>query len=296
MTPPRKAAEPTFTPPIPAVKEEPAAHVIEALRRVMRDLPAIGKDGRASAEQGGYAYRGIEAITQHVQQLCARHGIVFVPRVANWERDEVLVGRENRVWHDDRLTVLYDVYGPGGVTDSITVGPIPAIGRDGADKGANKAMTQAFKYALIQTFCISDKADDNDGHTQEAERAPAMPLVSVETRDAIQAAITGATDPKVLKKEWAEHALPALSRLTVDRLDNALAFLAARGITIAGDAPAPDIAAAAQQVAAELGGGIACPNCGEPVNDENPVRTWPDPEDTSDTPRMVAGCAGCEPF
>ena len=43
--------------------EAKAGNVVEALARVMRDLPAIGKGGRASAQQGGYAYRGIEQIT-----------------------------------------------------------------------------------------------------------------------------------------------------------------------------------------------------------------------------------------
>jgi len=150
--------------------EPPAENVIEALRRVMRDLPAIGKDQKASAEQGGYAYRGIEQITRAAQSLFARHGVLLVPSgIVSWERDVVLVGRDKREWHDDRVLVAYRAYGPGGVDDYIDVGPIPAIGRDGADKGANKCMTQAFKYALMQLLCISDRADDNDGTSVEAE-------------------------------------------------------------------------------------------------------------------------------
>ncbi len=40
-------------------------NVIEALARVEAELPGIGKDQKASEQQGGYAYRGIEAITAH---------------------------------------------------------------------------------------------------------------------------------------------------------------------------------------------------------------------------------------
>ena len=65
-------------------------------------------------------------------------------------------------WTDTFLEVQYRVYGPGGKEDAITVGPLLAIGRDNSDKGANKAMTQAFKYALLQVLCISDKKDDGD--------------------------------------------------------------------------------------------------------------------------------------
>lgn len=162
------------------VPDEPAARdVIEALQRVMRDLPGIGKGEKAAAQQGGYAYRGIEQITREAQVLFARHGVTFVPEVQGYEIREVTVG--GKPWTDTILTVAYTVYGPGGINrpsgglaaapndDCISVGPFVAIGRDGADKGANKAMTQAFKYALLQVLCISDKADDADQGSPEAE-------------------------------------------------------------------------------------------------------------------------------
>lgn len=148
--------------------EAPAANVVEALRRVMRDLPGIGRDQTASQSQGGYAYRGIEQITRETQGLFARHGVVFAPSIDGYEiRDLVVNGKP---WTDTVLQVRYEVYGPGGVEDRITVGPILAIGRDNSDKGANKALTQALKYALLQTLCISDAKDDADGHTHEADR------------------------------------------------------------------------------------------------------------------------------
>lgn len=152
--------------------EARAGNVVEALARVARDLPGIGKDSKAAPDQGGYAYRGIEAITRAVQPLLAREGIVFVPSVQQWDRDVVLVGRDRKEWHDDRMLILYRVYGPGGTDDVIEVGPIPAIGRDGTDKGANKCMTQAFKYALLQALCVADSRDDGDQEHHEAERPP----------------------------------------------------------------------------------------------------------------------------
>lgn len=147
-----------------------ADNVIEALRRVITELPAIGKDLNATAAQGGYAYRGIEQITREVQPLFAKHGVVFVPRVLSAEVVDILVG--GKPWTDTRLMVEYTVFGPGGRDDHITVGPIFAIGRDNSDKGANKCMTQAFKYGLLQTFMIADAKDDADGSTHEAETPP----------------------------------------------------------------------------------------------------------------------------
>lgn len=148
----------------------PARNVVEALRRVMRDLPAIGKDNTASPQQGGYAYRGIEQITQHTQRLFALHGVVFVPRVVSYEVRDLTIN--NKPWTDVYELVEYDVYGPAGVDDRITVGPILAIGRDNSDKGGNKCLTQAYKYALLQALSISDAKDDADGTTHEADPAP----------------------------------------------------------------------------------------------------------------------------
>lgn len=95
MTPPAKVATNTeLREGAAAIEQElrPAANVVEALHRVMRDLPAIGKDQQASAQQGGYSYRGIEQITQHTQRLFAAHGVVFTPHVQSWEVRDLIDG------------------------------------------------------------------------------------------------------------------------------------------------------------------------------------------------------------
>lgn len=167
--------------------------VIEAIAAVMGELPAISKGDRASDQQGGYSYRGIESITSHLQPLLAKNGLVFVPKVVGREVREISVGNPPKPWTDTILTVRYRCWfsndqkadlGPGVPGhDYIDVGPVVGIGRDGADKGANKAMSQAFKYALLQTFMISDKADDGDSVNVEADRpepepTPAQKLAS----------------------------------------------------------------------------------------------------------------------
>ncbi len=150
--------------------ETKPTNVIEALLCVMRALPAIGKDQQASAAQGGYSYRGIEAITAHTQSLFASYGVLFVPRVVRWEIRDIVVN--GKPWTDTVEEVEYTVYGPGGVEDTIIVGPLLAIGRDNADKGGNKCLTQAFKYALIQALCISDAKDDSDHGSPGADALP----------------------------------------------------------------------------------------------------------------------------
>lgn len=170
--------------------------VVQALAAVMAELPAIGKDGRADPKQGGYAYRGIEQITRHAQGLFAKHGVVMVPRVESCEvRDITVAGKP---WTDTTLHVTYMVYGPAG--DSVEVRTV-GIGRDNSDKGANKAMTQAFKYALLQLLCISDSKDDVDGQTHEAD----APAPRWEIGHAKQALLTAVGGDKALAAEaWTD--------------------------------------------------------------------------------------------
>lgn len=152
----------------PAERAMPA-NVIQALARVMEELPGIGRNERS---QQGYNYRGIEAITREASSLLGRYGVVFVPKVL--ERKTVDLTVNGKPWTEDHATILYTVYGPGGVEDRIEVGPLIALGRDNSDKGMNKCMTQAFKYALLQTLCIGDAKDDADSHAAaEADAHPA---------------------------------------------------------------------------------------------------------------------------
>ena len=138
-----------------------------ALAAVMSKLPGIGRDQNAAPGQGGYAYRGIEAITRHVQPLFAEHGVIVVPAVRTVDVKDITVA--NRPWTDTTLIVDWQIVGPdGSALSATTVG----IGRDNSDKGANKAMTQAFKYLLLQLLCVSDSSDDSDGKTHEADQQP----------------------------------------------------------------------------------------------------------------------------
>jgi hypothetical protein len=154
---------------------EPRLTVHEALAQVMADLPAIGKDDHASQQQGGYAYRGIEAITRHVQPLFAKHGVVTIPAVRSVEVKDLVVN--GKPWTDTTLVVDYTLVGPDG--SSLTATCV-GVGRDNADKGANKAMTQAFKYLLLQVLCISDAKDDADGTTVEADAGRSEPMANRE--------------------------------------------------------------------------------------------------------------------
>jgi hypothetical protein len=149
-------------------EERPApTNVVAAIARVMEDLPPIGKDMTVSTGKGSYKARGIEAITAACQKLMGKYGVVMIPRTIKRDVAEITVN--GNAWTEDYVEVEYDVYGPGGIEDHIVLGPVPGLGRDSSDKGSNKAMTGAYKVALLQAFCVADSKDDPDAERHESE-------------------------------------------------------------------------------------------------------------------------------
>lgn len=140
--------------------------IVAAVCNVMADLPNIGKDDQAPAGEGRYRYRGIEAITRHVQQLLARHEVLIVPAA------EVLATvpspAMNEGWQDVIMRVEWTLlHTDGSSVTAVTNG----VGRDKSDKGANKAQTQAYKYLLLHVLCVADGKDDSDGQSYEDGRS-----------------------------------------------------------------------------------------------------------------------------
>ena len=159
-----------------------ADNVISALAAVQAELGGIQKltpeqrrkQGAAGGDERGvtYAYRGIDQIAAAAQPLFGKHGVVIVPSRIDSQVVEVTLN--GRPWSDRTVLVHWTIYGPGGVTDMITA-QTEGIGRDNSDKGANKALTGAYKNLLTRLLTVGDPADDTDGHTHEADPTPVRP-------------------------------------------------------------------------------------------------------------------------
>lgn len=202
--------------------------VNKAINAVMAQLPSIGK-GDKSPE--GYTYRGIEAITSKLQPLLAQHGIVIVPRstIVNVLPSPAM--REG--WQDIHMTVDWVIIGPDG--DSITATTC-GIGRDRADKGSNKAHTQALKYLLLTLFAIADRADDSESHDVRVDADPAP----AKRRTMKQSSTATTPDEAQLLSELVRQ----LEQMGLDTRESRLAHVSerlGRTITSAGDLTIDDI-------------------------------------------------------
>lgn len=121
--------------------EQPS--VVELIARVMRDVRSVQKADTNS--HFGFKFRGIDTVLEHVAPALREHGVVIIPELRSQTFETI--GKNNRVV----VEVAYTFHGPKG--DSITA-VVPGEAMDAQDKGSSKAMSVAFRTALIQALAI----------------------------------------------------------------------------------------------------------------------------------------------
>lgn len=130
--------------------------VMNALGHVQAELPAIGRDSENTFQH--YHFRGIDALVAAVQPLLVKYGVLIVPNTLAVEH-KMTETSKGGLFSQTFLKQGWAIYGPAG--DSITA-VTAGEGGDSSDKGTNKASTSAYKYLLLQLFCICDTNDDSD--------------------------------------------------------------------------------------------------------------------------------------
>lgn len=206
--------------------------VYAAICSVMRDMSSggIGKGRRNQAQ--GFNFRGIDDVHNALSPVLSRHGLAMLPRVTERTMVEGTTksGAANYVV---TVRVEFDlVAAADGSTHTVcTYGEA----MDMADKATNKAMSAAYKYAAIQTFCIPvEGQDDADAHTPEPapRNAPRQPEHRPDPKPApAPAAARPPADPmtSLLAVGWAPEDVEALGTKPTDTAALRDLFARARG-------------------------------------------------------------------
>ncbi len=137
--------------------------IVEALAGVMEDVRAVRKGDRNS--QQNYVFRGIDAVMNAAGPALRKHGVIVVPMVedVNYRDVQTSTGKASR---ECTVKVRYRFHGPAGdFIDCVT----PGESMDFGDKGAPKAMSVAFRIALLQALCLP--TDDPEPDATNYERA-----------------------------------------------------------------------------------------------------------------------------
>lgn len=138
----------------------------ELIPKIAAELGAIGKN-RQMGDQGGYKYRGVEDIVNALSPILASHGVYV--RVEVLERETTFHDRVDRqgVKYGFQTHSILKVAHWLIAADESIAGPWVTIGEalDVSDKSSNKAMTAAWKYAMVDAFTIAySEMDDPDDH------------------------------------------------------------------------------------------------------------------------------------
>lgn len=158
--------------------------IYAAMAKVMKEVGAIGK-GRKNVQQN-YAFRGIDDVVAHLQDVMANNGVVVIPRVLEQWRD-IVATKSGSTMASVRLMIRHTFYAEDGTfVEAETIGEA----MDSGDKASNKAMSAAFKYALTESFMIATYEVDRDTEEQSPELArPSTPQTEKQMSDALRASL-----------------------------------------------------------------------------------------------------------
>lgn len=175
--------------------------IVAALSAVMGEVQSVGK-GSTNTQQG-YRFRGIDAVVNAVGPAMRKHGVVCVPLVEDVSYNVVEVGRQRTQMRECTVRVRYVFHGPAG--DSIEC---VAVGEamDSGDKATPKAMSVAYRVALLQALCIPTDEPDADSQTYERSERFQQPVWDPIEQDVLRGGYEDEIEHAKTKDELAEIA------------------------------------------------------------------------------------------
>ena len=152
-------------------QQEQGMKVYQAINKVQAALckQGISKDHRNS-QGAGYNFRGIDDVYNAVSPLLAEHGLCILPRMISRQCEERQSKSGGALFYITVEAEFDFVSAEDGSTHTVrTFGEA----MDSGDKGTNKAMSAAYKYAAFQAFAIPTEGDnDADARTHEVASKP----------------------------------------------------------------------------------------------------------------------------
>lgn len=209
----------------------PPPSIQAALSAVMDAVGAVAKKDRNT--QQGFLFRGIDAVVSAVSPALREHRVIVVPKLRSIDYTSVPTSDGKKSLSVCRLVMRYRFTGPAG--DHIDV-VVPGEAFDSGDKATPKAMSVAFRTALLQALALPTDDPDPDGQTYERGHSvtrepaprqtppPEPPPVTAEVIHALRARVLQAADTlergrvrdDALRAVWADAVAAHAERMLVD--------------------------------------------------------------------------------
>jgi hypothetical protein len=139
--------------------------VYAAIALVSAEIAQTGISKGRENKQQGYVFRGIDDVYNALAPILAKHKLVILPRVVSRQVVERVTQKGGVLFY-----VTCDVEFDFVSAEDGSIHVVKTVGEamDSGDKATNKAMSAAYKYAAMQTFCIPTEGDhDSENQTHE---------------------------------------------------------------------------------------------------------------------------------
>ena len=148
-----------------ATTDAPA--IFRAIAGVMADVGSVSKD--KVNKQQGFKYRSIDDVYDALHPALAKNKVFIVPQILERTQDIVGTSKNGARITQTTCKIKFTFYAEDGSSvEAVIVGE----GMDMGDKGTNKAMAIAYKYACFQVFCIpTEDMIDPDAESLQGELA-----------------------------------------------------------------------------------------------------------------------------
>lgn len=142
--------------------ETTALPIAQAMSAIMKEVGAIAKKDKNTSQ--GFNFRGIDSVVNAVSPALQKYGVIVVPSVEDYEYATVEIGRNRTAMGHVKVKVTYTFMGGNG--DSIKA-TVVGEAMDSGDKATAKAMSVAFRTALLQALSLPTDEPDPDSTSYE---------------------------------------------------------------------------------------------------------------------------------
>ena len=140
-----------------------APQVYRAINAIAATLAKDGIPKNQQNLQDQYSYRSIDDVLNRLAPLLAKHRLCALPRVLRHKSVEHL-GAGQAVTSKVYVLVAYDLVSSRDGSRHTVKASGEAL--DASDKATAKAISAAYKSAMLQTFCIPVGSEDADAKSQ----------------------------------------------------------------------------------------------------------------------------------
>lgn len=149
--------------------------VLEAMHAVMAEVTSVSKDDQFNGGQTRYQYRGVDRVVKAISGSMRKHKLVILPVCSAIPDYIPCTTAQGKPASMVRVLVTYRIYGPEGDSVEVTT---PGEAMDSSDKAVSKAMSVAWRTALIQAFFLPTDEPDPDSENIELGRPHAVAQTS----------------------------------------------------------------------------------------------------------------------